>query len=105
MLCIAAVQYFMPSAIEGFTSGTGKQAFDQLIGCPAIRNSITTHKKLLEGYTERDAVISADSTREILEAFTKSYNDNDCESYLINNPVKAVKEVVEEAVKEAVKEE
>ena len=105
LACIAALQYFMPSALEGFTSGTGKQVFDQLIGCPAIRNTISTHKKLLEGYTERDAVVSAENTREVLELFTKSYNDHDCESYLKNNPIKAVKEVVEEAVKEAVKGE
>jgi hypothetical protein len=105
LFCIAAFYYFMPSAIEAFTSGTGKEAFDQLIGCPAIKNSITTHKKLLEGYTERDAVVSAQSTREVLELFTKSYTEHDCESYLIKNPVKAVKEVVEEAIKDTVKEE
>ena len=92
VFCMAAWSYFAPFTLEGFQSGSGE--FNQLIGCPAIQNTIVKHKELLEGYTEKNAVVSMDHTREVLDVFTKSFNDYGCETYLKNMPVKETKKEV-----------
>jgi hypothetical protein len=82
LLCITAWHMFAPSAIEGFISGN--KGFDKFVGCPAIQNTIDKHTKLLEGFTAKDAVVSAEHAKDILEVFTKSFDEHDCETYLKN---------------------
>ena len=80
LVCIAGWNYFHPFKVEGFQSGNN--LFDPLVACPAIRNTLDNHEVLLEGYTERDAVVSIKNTKDVMKLLNASYKEHGCEDVL-----------------------
>jgi hypothetical protein len=87
LLSLLALKFYLEMRIyEGFQSG--EQPFDKLVGCPTLQTSINNHKQYLKEYTERAAVVSMKNTEDVLEHFTNTYNEHDCDAFIKSMPVK-----------------
>ena len=78
------IRYYMKNTIEGFEIKDGVIPLDKMYVCPTIKDNLAHNSAILDEHIQFNRVVSEESTRKVIEAFTQSYQANECDEYFAN---------------------
>ena len=77
--------------MEGFENGhTSMTETQKIYACQGIKYTIDANTKLIEGYTQSQAVGMLADTKKLLTLITGKWNEMNCEKLLLDNPMPVV---------------